>query len=184
MDRKSVGGQGGARRRSVRSGASRFDAQDLIETIRSVAAGGRSGTLTVRERGGRQCHLYFRDGLVKLVDSGTPEHDSLEDALLGARTFSREEVDAARSDARRSGKSLAQVLLERGAARGVDAVRLMDVRSRREAARLANWKVVGCSFREGQLPHSGAEPYASRLGGGLDAEELIADLRRAAHGGR
>lgn len=184
MDRKPAGGGGSPRSRPGWSRAGRLDAQDLIDAIRAAAAEKRSGTLTVTERGGRKCHIYFRDGLVRLVDSGVPEHDTLEDALLGSRTFSREEVDDARRDARRSGKSLAQVLLERGSSKGLDAVRAMDERTRREAARLAAWNISGCRFRSGVLPHSAAEPYAHRLGGGVEAEELIAGLRRAGRKGR
>jgi hypothetical protein len=179
MGGKPARGQHSGNGRAGRSRARTVDALDLIETIRAVAAAAQSGTLTVRGRAGQERQLYFQDGLIKAVSAPGPESDTLEEALLGSRSFSREEVAAARREAGQRGKSLAEVLLERGAPRGLDAARLLDARTREEAARLAGWKLSSCRFREGQLPGAGAEPYATRLGGGVDPEEILDDLRRA-----
>jgi hypothetical protein len=157
-----------------------IDALDLIEAIRSVAAEGRTGTLTVTGPEGREKQLYFQDGLIKMVSSSSPEEDTLENALLGGRSFSREDVDEARREAGESGKTLAQVLLEHGAARGVDAAGLLDSATREETARIVGWPRVSCRFLDGAPLPSGSEPYASRISGGIDPEEILDVLRRAA----
>ncbi len=152
---------------------------DLVETIRLVSTQGRTGTLTVAGPDGQERQMYFQDGLIKMIANPTPDSDSLEQALLGSRSFSRAEVDAAREEARGSGKSLAQVLLEQGASRGMDAGRLLDLVTCREAASLLAWGQLKCSFQDGAPAVQPAEPYASRLGG-IDAEEILDALRQAA----
>lgn len=156
--------------RSVRK---EIDAHDLAATLRTLSAAGRTGMLRVRGPRGEEKQLYFRDGLVKMVASPSPETDTLEEALLGSRRFTRAEIDLAREEARRAGKSLAQVLIERGA----DAGQVLDSRTREEAARILGWERVDCEFREGAGPARGAEPYAARLSGGIDAESLLKDSR-------
>jgi hypothetical protein len=152
---------------------------ELVETIRSLAAARSTGTLTV-SNGKEEREIYFQDGLIKSVRSPLSHEDALEQALLGSRTFPLEEVEEARSAAVRNGKSLAQVLLERGAAKGIDAAKILDCRNFQEAARLMAWKRLECRFSEGAFPPVVPEAYAARLSGGVDAEEIAEALRQAA----
>jgi hypothetical protein len=152
------------------------DALDLIATIRSVSARGRTGTLDVLGPGGQRRQVYFQDGLIKAVSTPSPEADALEQALLDSGTFSGAEVDEARASAAESGKSLAQVLLERGGALGVDPGELLDKRAREETTRIVRWREPRCRFREGAPPARGSEPYASRLTGGINAAEILDSL--------
>ena len=115
-----------------------------------------------------------------MVAGPDPEADSLEQALLDSRSFSEDEIEQARRSAQGSGKSLAQVLLEKGASRGVDAGKLLDSHTCREAAVIVGWEEVSCTFHEGAPPIEGAEPYVARLSGGIDAEEILDVLQRAA----
>lgn len=151
----------------------------LIETIRALAAAGSTGALSVR-RGSEERTIYFQDGLIKTVASTQPQEDPLERALLESRSFAQEEIDDARRAAVAGGKSLAQVLLERGAARGMDASRLLDCRSMQETARMMSWERMECLFSEGTHPPAFPDHYAARLSGGVDAEEIAEVLRRAA----
>lgn len=159
-----------------RSSRREIDALDVTATIRALSAAHRTGLLTVTGPDGEQRQLYFLDGLLKMVASPAQETDTLEEALLGSKSFTREEIDLAREEARRAGKSLAQVLIERGA----DAGQALDSRTRREAARILSWRKVNCEFREGAGPDRGVEPYAARLGGGIDAESLLGDIAGSA----
>ncbi len=153
-----------------------IDALDVTATIRALSAARRTGLLTVTGPRGEQRQLYFMDGRLKMVASPSHETDTLEEALLGSESFTREEIDLAREEARRVGKSLAQVLIEKGA----DAGQALDSRTRREAARILSWRQVNCEFREGAGPARDAEPYAARLGGGIDAESLLGDFESSA----
>ncbi|MHC4916554.1 MAG: DUF4388 domain-containing protein [Planctomycetota bacterium] len=152
---------------------------ELVETIRSLAASGSTGLLTV-SNGNEEREIYFQDGLIKTVGSPRSETDVLEQALLDSRSFLLEEVEEARRVAADSGKSLAQVLLERGAAKGIDASKILDCRNFQEAARLMAWKRLECRFSAGAFPATLPEAYAARLSGGVDAEEIAEALRRAA----
>jgi len=171
--KKSVSGGKG------KSGPGEVDALDLVEAIRSASAEGRTGTLVVAGPDGQQRQMHFQDGLIKMVSEPSAQDDSLEQALLGSQSFSREEIDSAREKARSGGKSLAQVLLESGITRGLDAGKLLDSVTCRETARVVGWGRVRYSFRDGAPLAGLSEPYASRLGG-IDAEEILDALRRAA----
>jgi hypothetical protein len=150
-----------------------LDALSLVEMLRALATAGRTGLLTVSRGGRQERHIYFQDGVIKIVGASHGEQDPLEQALLESESFAPEEVTGAREEAARYGKSLAHVLLERGASRGLDASGLLDSRTRRETAEIAGWREARCRFAENAPPPAGSEAYATRLSGGIDPREVL-----------
>jgi hypothetical protein len=160
------------------NGMRTVSSDEFIQLLRHLAADERTGTLAARGPSGQERHIFFKDGLIKAVHNPASADDPFEKAIVADRTFSGSEIAAAREEARAGGKSLAQVLLERGASRGLSPDRIMDRCTFAETAKIASWTTIDCRFDDGCWPAGLSEHSACRTGGGIDAEEILEMLIR------
>jgi len=148
---------------------------DLADLFQNLETATKSGTLTVDGSGGR-FQVQFQDGqLVLLAADGRP---SLMDALVGSGAVSEEALAAARKRRRRSGKSLAEVLVAQRAIAEEELLEFARQRLLADACELVATGGDAFTFAEGGIPRGVFDPEERRLPLALPVGPLLLEAAR------
>ena len=148
---------------------------ELADLFQNLETSTQSGTLTVEGPGGRY-QVQFQDGrLVLLASDGRP---SLMDALVGSGAITEEQLAAARKRRRRSGKSLAEVLVAQRAIPEEDLLEFARQRLLADACELVATGGDAFTFAEGGIPRGVFDPEERRLPLALPVGPLLLEAAR------
>ncbi|MEE8467699.1 MAG: DUF4388 domain-containing protein [Planctomycetota bacterium] len=148
---------------------------DLADLLQNMELHGRTGLLSIEgEEGNTQ--MYFQEGRLALLN--TAERPSLVDVLVASGAVDSDDLERARKRRKRSGRSLAEVLVEMGVIEREAVQKLARDRLLGDVCEVVSASTGTFTFQPGPIPRGMFDAEERRLGLDLAVNPLLLEAAR------
>jgi outer membrane protein assembly factor BamB/tetratricopeptide (TPR) repeat protein len=154
-----------------------LDSINLADIFQNLAMNQQSGTLRVSDRD-RAKSIYFQRGEVRYLAYGGRKSILLGEMLTGRAIATREQVNAALSEQKSSGRLLGEIIVTLGICTRDDVEDLVRFQIEEEIYDLFSWERAEFEFTEGPPPEGLFDPEQQATELAIDTSRLIMEAAR------
>ena len=154
-----------------------LDSINLADIFQNLAMNQQSGTLRVSDRD-RTKSIYFQRGEVRYLAHGGRKSILLGEMLTGRAIATHEQVNAALSEQKSSGRLLGEIIVTLGICTSDDVEDLVRFQIEEEIYDLFSWERAEFEFTEGPPPEGLFDPEQQATELAIDTSRLIMEAAR------